>query len=92
MTIQDLEPKILWRNFADLNAVPRPSGDEARVCQFIKDFAKNHHLDFIEDKVGNIIVRKPASKGMENKPTLVMQAHLDMVHEANSDTNAIVCT
>ena len=86
MTIQDLEPKILWRNFADLNAVPRPSGDEARVCQFIKDFAKNHHLDFIEDKVGNIIVRKPASKGMESKPTLVMQAHLDMVHEANSDT------
>lgn len=86
MAIQDLEPSILWRNFVALNAVPRPSGDEARVCQFIKDFATQHKLDFVEDKVGNIIVRKPASKGMEKKATLVMQGHLDMVHEANADT------
>lgn len=86
MAIQDLEPSILWRNFVALNAVPRPSGDEARVRQFIKDFVIQHKLDFVEDKVGNIIVRKPASKGMEKKATLVMQGHLDMVHEANADT------
>ena len=85
MAIQNLEPSILWRNFAALNAVPRPSGDEERVRQFIKDFATSHKLEFVEDKVGNIIVRKPASKGMENKATLVMQGHLDMVHEANND-------
>lgn len=86
MAIQNLEPTILWRNFAALNAVPRPSGDEVRVRQFIKDFATQHKLDFVEDKVGNIIVRKPASKGMEKKATLVMQGHLDMVHEANAGT------
>ena len=52
MAIQNLEPTILWRNFAALNAVPRPSGDEARVRQFIKNFATEHKLNFVEDKVG----------------------------------------
>ena len=85
--IRNLEPKAVWRNFADLNAVPRASKKEERVIAFIKDFGDNLGLETIEDEVGNVIIRKPASAGMENRMKLVMQSHLDMVHQKNSDTN-----
>lgn len=84
--IRALEPKQLWNKFADLNAVPRPSKKEERVIQFMKDFGNNLGLETIEDEVGNVIIRKPASKGMEDRKPIVMQSHLDMVHQKNNDT------
>ena len=84
--IRALEPKALWNKFADLNAVPRPSKKEERVIQFMKDFGKSLGLETIEDEVGNVIIRKPATKGMEDKKPIVMQSHLDMVHQKNNDT------
>ncbi len=85
--IRALEPTELWNNFADLNAVPRGSKKEERVIQFMVDFGKKLNLETVVDHVGNVIIKKPASKGMENRKTTVMQSHLDMVHQKNSDTN-----
>ncbi|WP_282044006.1 aminoacyl-histidine dipeptidase [Winogradskyella flava] len=85
--IRSLEPKALWNKFADLNAVPRPSKKEERVIQFMKDFGHNLGLETIEDEVGNVIIRKPATKGMEDRKPIVMQSHLDMVHQKNNDTD-----
>ncbi|WP_422105263.1 aminoacyl-histidine dipeptidase [Winogradskyella sp.] len=84
--IRTLEPKVLWNKFADLNAVPRPSKKEERVIKFIKDFGENLGLETLEDEVGNVIIRKPATKGMEDRQAIVMQSHLDMVHQKNNDT------
>lgn len=84
--IRNLEPKALWNKFADLNAVPRPSKKEERVIAFMKDFGKQLGLETIEDEVGNVIIKKPATKGMENRKTIVMQSHLDMVHQKNAAT------
>ncbi|CAM1366255.1 Cytosol non-specific dipeptidase [Tenacibaculum soleae] len=84
--IKNIEPKAVWKNFALLNAVPRPSKKEERVIHFMVDFGKNLNLETMVDKVGNVIICKPASAGMENRKTIVMQSHLDMVHQKNSDT------
>jgi len=84
--IRALEPKELWNKFADLNAVPRPSKKEERVIKFMKDFGKDLGLETMEDEVGNVIIRKPATKGMEDRKPIVMQSHLDMVHQKNNDT------
>ena len=85
--IRQLEPKAVWNKFADLNAVPRPSKKEERVIAFMKDFGKQLNLETLEDAVGNVIIRKPATEGMEDRKAIVMQSHLDMVHQKNSDTN-----
>ncbi|MEH6537394.1 MAG: aminoacyl-histidine dipeptidase [Psychroserpens sp.] len=84
--IRQLEPKQLWNKFADLNAVPRPSKKEERVIKFMKDFGVGLGLETIEDEVGNVIIKKPATLGMEDRKTIVMQSHLDMVHQKNNDT------
>lgn len=84
--IRNLEPKTVWNNFADLNAVPRPSKKEERVIAFMVDFGKKLNLETIVDKVGNVIIKKSATAGFENRKTVVMQSHLDMVHQKNSDT------
>lgn len=84
--VRALEPKVLWNNFADLNAVPRGSKKEERVIQFMVDFGKKLNLETVVDPVGNVIIKKPAFKGFENRKTIVMQSHLDMVHQKNSDT------
>ncbi|MFT4698782.1 MAG: dipeptidase D [Flavobacteriaceae bacterium] len=84
--IRNLEPKRLWNNFADLNAVPRASKKEEEVIDFIKNFGKNLGLETFEDDVRNVIIRKPASPGMENRKGIVLQSHLDMVHQKNNDT------
>ena len=85
--IRNLEPKAIWSNFADLNAVPRPSKKEERVIAFMKEFGNKLGLETIEDEVGNVIIRKPASQGMEGLKPIVLQSHLDMVHQKNSDTD-----
>ena len=84
--IRNLEPKALWNKFADLNAVPRPSKKEERVIAFMKDFGAKLGLETIVDEVGNVIIKKPATPNMENRKTIVMQSHLDMVHQKNADT------
>ena len=85
--IRQLEPKAVWNKFADLNAVPRPSKKEERVIAFMKDFGAALNLETVEDGVGNVIIKKPATAGMEDRKTIVMQSHLDMVHQKNSDTD-----
>ena len=84
--IRNLEPKNLWNKFADLNAVPRPSKKEEKVIAFILDFGKRLNLETFEDSVRNVIIKKPAKKGMEDRKTIVLQSHLDMVHQKNNDT------
>jgi dipeptidase D len=84
--IRGLEPSALWNYFADLNAVPRPSKKEERVIQFMVDFGKSLNLETKVDAVGNVLIVKPATPGMENRKTVVMQSHLDMVHQKNNDT------
>lgn len=84
--IRTIAPTSVWNHFADLNAVPRPSKKEERIIQFMVDFGKNLQLETFVDKVGNVIIKKPATTGMENRKVTVMQGHLDMVHQKNSDT------
>lgn len=86
MNIKELEPTALWSHFTDLNAVPRPSKKEERVRGFMVEFGKNLQLETIVDTIGNVIIKKNASAGMENRKTIILQAHLDMVHQKNSDT------
>ncbi len=85
--IRNLEPKALWNNFADLNAIPRPSKKEERVIEFIKNFGNKLGLETFEDEIRNVIIRKPASPGMENRKPIVLQGHLDMVCQKNNDTD-----
>ena len=86
MKVRDLLPIELWNNFEDLNAVPRPSKKEERVIEFIKNFGLNLGLSTYVDPCGNVIIKKPASKGSENQKTVIIQSHLDMVHQKNADT------
>lgn len=84
MTIKDLEPKELWGNFYHLTRCPRPSKHEEAVRQFLVDWAKEHKIDCRVDSVGNVIMSKPATKGMENRCPVVLQAHMDMVPQARA--------
>jgi len=85
--IRGLGPAILWNHFADLNAIPRPSKKEQRVIAFMKAFGEGLGLPTQVDEAGNVIIKKPASPGMEDRQTIVMQSHLDMVHQKNNDTD-----
>lgn len=84
--IETLEPQAVWKNFAALNAVPRASKKEEQIIAFMKAFGDRLNLKTQIDEVGNVIIRKPATPGMEQKKTVVMQSHLDMVHQKNNDT------
>lgn len=84
--VRNLEPKSVWNHFEDLNATPRPSKKEERVIKFMEDFGDSLGLKTYTDPVGNVIIKKKATTGMEGRKTVVMQAHLDMVHQKNSDT------
>lgn len=84
--VRKLEPQSVWNHFADLNAVPRPSKKEERVRQFMVDFGNNLNLTVMEDAIGNVIIKKPATAGMEDRKSVILQSHLDMVHQKNNDT------
>lgn len=84
-SILDLEPKLLWKHFHSLTQIPRPSKKEERIIQFMKEFGENLGLETIVDEVGNIIIRKPATPGMENRMGIILQGHVDMVPQKNSD-------
>ena len=84
--LRKLEPICLWNKFADLNGVPRPSKKEERIIEFIKAFGNSLGLETFEDQIRNVIIRKPATPGMENRKSIVLQSHLDMVHQKNNET------
>jgi dipeptidase D len=85
--IKNLEPKSLWKNFYDLTQVPRPSKKEAKVIAFMKNFGENLGLNTVVDGVGNVIIKKPATPGMENRKTVILQGHIDMVPQKNNDVD-----
>lgn len=82
--ILDLEPKGLWKNFYDLTQIPRPSKKEEKIRKFMVAFGENLGLETIEDEVGNVIIRKPATPGMENRKGVILQGHVDMVPQKNT--------
>ncbi len=84
--IINLEPKVLWENFYALTQVPRPSKHEEKIQEFMVKFGKSLGLETEKDAVGNVVIRKPATPGMENRKGIVMQCHLDMVPQKNGDT------
>jgi len=83
--IRDLEPKPLWNYFHNITQIPHPSKKEQKIIEFMKEFGKKHNLETVVDKVGNVIIRKPATKGMENRKGVILQTHLDMVPQKNRD-------
>ncbi|MDR3273411.1 MAG: aminoacyl-histidine dipeptidase [Flavobacteriaceae bacterium] len=86
-SIRNLQPQEIWNYFVDLNAVPRPSKKEEKVRAFIKKFGKSLGLDTQEDETGNVLIKKPATQGFENRKKVVLQSHLDMVCQKNNDVN-----
>ena len=87
MELSQLEPQIVWKNFSALNSVPRPSKKEEKVIEFIKNFGEKLNLETTVDEVGNVIIKKPATPGMEDRKAVVLQSHLDMVCQKNNDVN-----
>ncbi len=85
--VRELEPKEVWENFAAINAIPRASKKEEQIIEFMVDFGKDLGLETVVDPVGNVIIRKPATPGMEDRKPVVMQSHLDMVHQKNADSD-----
>jgi len=85
--IRKLEPTALWNYFCDINAIPRPSKKEEKIIAFIKKFGESLGLPTRVDEAGNVIISKPATQGYENRQPIVLQSHLDMVHQKNSDTS-----
>ncbi len=83
--IEALEPRLIWKNFYALNQIPRCSKHEEKVSEFVMDFAKKLGLPVKKDEAGNVLISKPATPGMEKRPAVVIQGHLDMVCEKNND-------
>lgn len=83
--ILNLEPKVIWKHFYSLTQVPRPSKKEDKIREFIARFGRNLGLETIVDEIGNVIIKKPATPGMENRKGIILQGHMDMVPQKNSD-------
>lgn len=83
--LEQLQPQPLFNYFEEICQVPRPSKKEEKIRKFLLDFAKKHHLQAKTDKAGNVLISKPAAPGRENSPTVILQTHMDMVCEKNSD-------
>lgn len=83
MTIKDLQPKRVFEIFDEINQVPRPSKKEEKIRAYLLDFAAKHNIAVKTDAIGNVVMSKPATPGHENAPTVIMQAHMDMVCESN---------
>ncbi len=85
-TIANLKPERVWKNFYALTQVPRPSKKEYKAVEFIEKFGHDHGLETYRDPLGNVIIRKPATAGMEGRKGIILQSHLDMVPQNNADT------
>jgi len=83
--IKKLEPKLLWKYFYEITQIPRPSKKEQKMTEYVAKFGRDNGIETIVDKAGNVILRKPATKGMENRKGIILQGHLDMVPQKNSD-------
>ena len=83
--IANLEPRAVWEQFDAITRVPRPSKKEGKIIDFLVDFAERHSLEYQKDVVGNVVIRKPATPGFEEHPSVILQSHMDMVCEKNSD-------
>ena len=86
MSIKELDPQIVWKNFYALTQIPRPSKHEELAVEYMYNWGKEHGLETIKDEVGNIIIRKPATPGCENMKGVILQGHVDMVPQKNTDT------
>lgn len=84
--LKNVEPKEVFRYFEDLTRIPRCSGDESQVCDYLIDFAKQHGFEWNTDEMYNVIIKKAATKGYEDRPTIILQGHIDMVCEKNKGT------
>ena len=82
--ISNLEPRTLWQHFYSLTQIPRPSGKKEQIGDFLENYGKSLGLETLRDAIGNVLVRKPATPGMENRKGVVLQAHMDMVPQKNS--------
>ncbi|MFO7978638.1 MAG: M20/M25/M40 family metallo-hydrolase, partial [Bacteroidales bacterium] len=82
-----LQPVRVWEIFEDILKVPRPSKKEEKIMEYLMDFARQHNLEVDRDKVGNLLIRKPATAGYQNRQTVVLQSHVDMVCEKNADVD-----
>ena len=87
MEIKNLAPELVWNIFDQITKVPRPSKKEEKIRQWLVDFAKQHNIECHLDATGNILMRKPATPGYEDHQAIVMQGHIDMVCEKNSDVD-----
>lgn len=85
MTIKDLQPSAIWGYFHEITQIPRPSKKEERIVAWLLDFAREHNLEAKKDHAGNVLITKPATKGKEHVPTVILQSHVDMVCEKNAD-------
>jgi dipeptidase D len=83
--LADLEPKSLFRFFGEILSIPRPSKHEEKMTEYLVNWAKERNLEYVSDEIGNVIIRKGATKGKENSPWVCLQSHIDMVCEKNSD-------
>lgn len=86
-SILDLEPKGIWKNFYSLTQIPRPSKKEEKIIAFTKEFGEKLGLETVVDAIGNVIIRKPATPGYEDRQGIILQAHLDMVPQKNTGTD-----
>ena len=86
MSIKDLEPKVVWGNFYGLTQVPRPSKHEGKVIEYLLNWGKEHGVEVCKDDTGNVIFRKPATPGFENRRGVILQGHMDMVPQKTSDS------
>ena len=85
--ITALEPRLVWEQFDAITRVPRPSKKEGKIIEYLVQFAEQHQIEYRKDAIGNVVMRKPATPGYEEHPTVVLQAHMDMVCEKNSDVD-----
>lgn len=83
--MKNLEPKGLWSSFYSLTQIPRPSGKRKEIADFLVNYGKSLGLETLQDEIGNVLIRKPASAGYENHPGVILQGHMDMVPQKNSD-------
>lgn len=83
--MKNLQPSGVWQNFAKITQIPRPSGKKEQISQFLVDYGKSLGLETMTDAIGNVLIRKPASAGYESHPGVILQAHMDMVPQKNSD-------
>ena len=80
-----MEPKLIWEQFDDITRVPRPSKKEEKIIAWLQEFAAKHGFEHETDATGNVVIRKAATAGYENRPAVILQSHMDMVCEKRSD-------